>query len=142
MANIRLHKIAVGHDNPGGLTLFTALETDSGYRLPPVRVVGSYDPGELEMRGDFSLTVAGIAMAMLQWDIWEEPDAYTMFKTDYCNGGYSGPVTVEIPTNLPGTYVQFNAMLHLPKENEMNFEGETGWYRDVKLRLLDLEIIA
>lgn len=138
-----LHKIAAGNNNTAGLTLVTSL-SDSGYTLPAPRALGSYSPGIVQPRGNFSVTTAGVASIEWTWDILDRVAWYKFFQTTYCGSALnslSGLVTIYTPVRLATEYYRYNATLILPAVEALRYEGDTDWVRDFTLTFTNLEVV-
>lgn len=100
---------------------------------------GNRNAGLFRIRGDMSIYIAGSAS-----DIWLfRPMTwfqYQYWRATYCGGGYSGLVTIYTPTALNAngefTYTRYNAVTHLPKENEI--DGLFFAPRNVPVKMLQL----
>lgn len=125
------YQIAVGNNNTAGLVAIESITPAGDTRnFQPVRAFWDYDPGVRKVRADGTDYFAGYAvhgwtcavLTKLQWQY---------LKDTYCNGGYSGAVTIRTRFGQPNTYANFNAVLRIPKESET---GQAGpFYRDVRL---------
>lgn len=139
MSSFDLHGIVAGHD--GTPVPFTEIVTDDGHYFDPPETAGTYSEGEPAQRGDGSLTLEGMESIEFTWDYWEFPEFRRFLSNNYCDGGLSGPVTVDVSTEDDETLYRFNGMLHLPPPNRVERDRETGWYKNAKARVIDLEFI-
>lgn len=115
---VYLFKIGAGWNLPdGSLTNVEDIHpTNDVNCYPPVAL---YNPGNYLIRGDGSLYIAGYPA--VQWVFGGNPGGKITrlqaryFQDTYCNGGYSGTVTINTLTDNPGTYTRANAVMILPK---------------------------
>lgn len=117
-----LYAIGAGY-NVAAISL-TNIETikptnDFMYIQAP-QAINFYDPGTRKIRGDGTVQDVGFAMVDWQEDIFTVL-ALDKFRTDYCNGGWSGKVTIN--TRLGGrTYFRMNAIMILPKPVDSGYQ--------------------
>lgn len=135
-----LQGIVAGHNNTP--IPFYDIVTDDGHYFDPPDTTGTFDEGELQQRGDDSLTLAGIAFIEAVWDIFEFQDYLIYLRDNYCDGGYSGQVTIDVSTEQDDVFSRWNCTMHIPKISEVERDRETGWYKNIRIRFLDLEFIA
>ena len=139
MTSFDLHGIAAGHN--GTPTPFWSIQTDGGHYFDPPETAGTYNEGEPTQRGDGSLELEGMESIDLIWDAWEYQDYHRYLRNTYCNGGLSGQVTVDVSTDDDESLYRFNGMLNLPPIHLIERDRETGWYKSIKARVIDLEFL-
>lgn len=131
-------QIAVGHNNTAGLTAFEAITPSGDTHFLPVRQYGTFNTGETKTRLTGRPYFAGrqsiqFLCAVMTWV------QFAHLKTTYCNGGYSGLVTIRVRTDNPDVYKNYNAVLVLPKESDLTTRFKA--FTDVVLRFINLEVI-
>lgn len=138
------HAIAAGWDQALlDLDLITSFTDGAGNSLPPPRALGLYIPGIVEPRGDFSLTVAGVASVQWAWDQIER-SLRKVIKNAYCGTGLndlSGKVTINTPIEDPDAYYLCNAWLYLEPIANGQYDGSTDWYTNFAMRFVIDEIL-
>ena len=119
-----LSKIAANYNNTLGLVAWeTILVTgDTQAFFPPV-VYGGYSVGQERVRGDGTSYFSGRKVAHGQFGVITQNQFYYLQVT-YCNGGYTGFVTVEIRTEDPNNYHTWNAILKLPQWSEVKKQSQ------------------
>lgn len=130
-------QIAVGNNNTAGLVAWESLTAD-GVTFLPVRSFGTYDIGERKTRlngrpyfaGGAKVQFLASAITLAQ---------YKYLKTTYCAGGYSGLVTIKVRTDDPATYANYNAVIIMSKESELEYRFNA--YENVVIDFIDLEVI-
>ena len=131
-------KIAVGHNNAGGLATLEGTIPSGGTPFLPVTAYPNYDPGAFQIRGDGRYTTAGFATIV--WALgavtWRQ-ERY--LRDTYCGGGYSGLVTVRTVAETDGTYANYNATVQLPKRPDGQPVGQA--FRDYEIRFIRLVAI-
>jgi hypothetical protein len=130
-------QIAVGNNNTAGLVVWEAL-TDGVRSFLPGRQYGTYDIGETRTRLTGRPYFSGVSRIQFISAVITAGQ-YKYLKDTYCAGGYSGLVTINIRTDDPDTYADYNATMVLLKESELNFLNMS--YRDVVISFIDLEVI-
>ena len=90
-----------------------------------------YNVGNIKIRGDGKGYTSGFAS--IEWECAVLTRAqYLYLKTTYCAGGYSGFVTIY--TRTGGTaYTRYNAVIHVPKEVDIETQWRQTAYEDVKI---------
>lgn len=130
-------QIAVGNNNTAGLVAWESLTAD-GINFLPVRQYATYDIGETRTRLNGRPYFAGVSRTQFLASAITLAQ-YKYLKTTYCAGGYSGLVTINIRTDDPATYADYNATMILPKESELDYRYNA--YADVVITFIDLEAI-
>jgi len=128
----------------GDLTLITSITDSAGNKLHPPRAIGNYNAGTLEPRGDYSVTVAGVAVVRWEW-INVERSFYEILQALYCGTSiddFSGQVTIYTPIRNPELYYLCNATLYLPQETDLPYDGSADWYERLWLTFAIDEILA
>lgn len=120
---LQKHAIGVGY----GVALASLVNWETitpGGTVPfsPVKAWGNYTKGVKRVRQDGMLYIAGDdSLGWLWTGVYHKQFAYVM--TTYCNGGYTGKVTIYTITETPDTYARFNAILTLPLLSELDWQG-------------------
>lgn len=115
------YKIAAGYNEAGTLAAITGIiPTDDQVFLEPLGF-GFYSAGEFRPRADGLRYLAGFGSTKWIFSALT-PAQYAYLRTTYCNGGYSGKVTIRTPTGTT-TWANFNAVMQLPMPNEMQWSS-------------------
>lgn len=133
------YQLAVGNNNAAGLAVLEGV-TPSGDTRPFLypQVYPNWDPGTFKTRADGTLYVAGFAATRWVYAVLTKLQvAYLM--TTYCNGGWSGAVTVRLRLGTPSTYANYNAILRLPKFTDTQMQQR--YFRDYPLTFTRLEAL-
>lgn len=122
------YRIASGQNLPlGSLTNVEDITPTGDRSFYPPQTFGSYDPGAARLRPDGSVYHAGFPSVVWKWRSMTR-DQYKYLQDTYCNGGYSGTVTIYTRTEDDSAYERYNATLRLPKmpEADLNFTHFTN----------------
>lgn len=114
----------------GDLTLITTITDSAGNKLHAPRALGTYDAGALEPRGDYGLTVAGVAVVRWEW-LNVERSFRKILRDLYCGTSiddHSGQVTIWTPIEDPDVYFLCNATVYIPKISELDYQGDADWF--------------
>lgn len=130
------YALAVGYNNAAGLVNVENIIPTGGTRFYPPDSYGRYDPGQVRIRADGAVYLAGFAsttwlfkgITRLQYDYLSDT---------YCGSSIAGKVTIRTLTNDPSTYANFNAILILPKL--VDLRKVTSGFADCNVRLVRLE---
>lgn len=114
------YKLASGHDNAGALSSIETILGREGVHPFPF---GTYSPGVMKIRGDGTVYIAGQKTAKwpFRFILWS---MHKTLMTSYCNGGYSGLVTVRTRADDSSTYANYNATMILPLLPEVRTESQ------------------
>lgn len=130
------YQISAGNNNAAGLTKLGKI-TPSGdipFCEPTARL--NYSPGMRRLRLDGTIYAAG--WKSQEWTLgFLTLKQYDHLKTTYCGGGYSGLVTVRTRFNSGG-YANYNAVLQLPTEAELEQNRGGNKWTNVPLKLMNL----
>lgn len=86
---------------------------DGAFPFPYLHSYGTYSPGQLVIRGDQSSYFQGFPS--LSWTFNALDFVNQRWGVDeFCNGGYSGQVTVWTTTDTPNVIEKWNAVLRMP----------------------------
>src|SRR5678815_2158359 len=114
------YRIAPGHGQPiGSLVNIETITPPGDVQFYPPASYGSYNPGNMVIRGDGSVYLSGYPSTQWTWQgnpggkITRAQVRY--LQETYCNNSYSGPITILTQTDDPGVYGRFNAEMILPK---------------------------
>lgn len=131
-------QIAVGNNNAAGLVALESITPSGDIAFLPVRQYGTFNAGETKTRLNGRPYFAGVQSTQFICAVvtWAQ---FKYLKTTYCNGGYSGLVTIRIRTDSPATYANYNAVLVLPKESDLAVRY--GAFIDVVLNFINLEVL-
>ncbi len=113
------YRIAAGYNVSIGslVNIETIKPTNDQYFHAP-QSIGFYDPGQPNVRGDHLYAFNGFASAPWFWAAMTRAQlAY--IRTTYCNGGWSGPVTIYTTTG-DITYARYNADMLVSLYNVMD----------------------
>lgn len=119
------YKLAAGWNNAGSLSSIESIIAIEGVFPAPY---GTYNPGVRKIRGDGTLYIAGSPSCQWPFAVVPSYAKHKALMTTYCNGGYSGKVTVATRTDDSATYSNFNAIMTLPFLTEVR--TEPGQYQD------------
>lgn len=123
-----LYAIAPGYNNAGGLTLIQALVDYDGQPFNPPSIYGTYNPGTFRVRGDGMVDIVGYASCAWLFSMitWEQ---ITYLNRRFCNGSYSGKVTLKTRTDDPKVWGVYNAVMTLEKltESRKNYGFQEDW---------------
>lgn len=112
------------------LTNIESIVPTSDRAFVPPDVYGSYDPGQIRIRADGTVYLAGFTSVRWRFSVMTRAQ-HRYLQTTYCNSSYSGKVTIYTRTDAgSATYTRYNAILILPKLPELQkrftgFEGVT-----------------
>lgn len=132
------YQIAAGNNNTAGLVALESITPAGDIQFAPVRAYWNYTPGSQRTRADGTLYFAGFAsqawicrvLTKAQWQY---------LKTTYCNGGYSGEVTIRTRFGNPDAYANYNAILNLPVESATTQASRV--FTDIQLTFTRLQSI-
>jgi len=133
-----IEQYAIAAGNNVALGSLVNIETikpggDTHYFYAP-KAIGFYDPGQPNVRGDGLYSFNGFASVMWRFLVMTRLQlAYA--RTTWCNGGWSGPVTIYTTTGGV-TYARYNANLLISLPN--TFDGSFFANKDVKLAFTGL----
>lgn len=99
------------------------------YHFFPPKAKGYYDPGQPNVRGDGLIGFNGFPSVVWIFDVMTRLQL-TYAKTTWCNGGWSGLVTIYTTTG-DNTYARYNANLLISLPN--TFDGSFYANKGVKL---------
>lgn len=106
--------------NSDDFTVITGLVPYEGASpILAVRGWATYDPGVFTVRGDGTLSIQGYPTAQWQFSLLDKYQLHYFMDT-YCNGGYSGLVSVQTTSDIPDTLVSFNSVMTIKKLPEQN----------------------
>lgn len=139
MSNVYDYRIAAGNNVAlGSLVRLHSIRPtgDTHYFYDPI-AIGNFDPGNPNVRGDGLLAFNGFPSVVWLIKVMTRIQlAYA--RTTWCNGGWSGPVTI-YSTNGDTTYARYNANLLLSLPNQ--FDGSFYANKDVKMVMTQLVAI-
>lgn len=138
MSNLYDYRIAAGSNVAlNSLTKITTIKPtgDTYYFYSPI-AIGYFDPGKPNVRGDGLLSFNGYSsvtwvfrvMTRLQLDY---------ARTTWCNGGWSGPVTIYSTTGGIA-YARYNAVLILSLPAQ--FDG--SFYANKNVKMVMTQLVA
>lgn len=136
-----LHGMAPGH-NAMSIPQFISFETDTGFFFDPPRTLGNFTEGQLTQLGDDSLGLEGKPSLEGEWDYWEDGSFHRYLSLTFCNGGYSGQVTIFVTTDTEDEYHTWNATLKLPVLSQIQRDPLTGWYENPKITWTSMEFVS
>jgi hypothetical protein len=120
--------IAPGYNNTAGLTLIQDLVSFEGEAFNPPSMYGTYNPGQFRIRGDGTIIINGYPscawlFSMITWG------QIAYLNRIYCNGQYSGKVTLKTRTDDPLVWGVFNAVMTLEKltDSRKNYGWQEDW---------------
>jgi len=116
---IQDYRIAAGHNVAlvSLVNIETIKPTNDQYFYSP-QAIGNYDAGQPNVRGDGLFSFNGFASVGWLFPVATRKQlAYA--RTTWCNGGWSGPVTIYTTTG-DETYARYNANLLLSFYNVMD----------------------
>lgn len=122
MSSLYDYRIAAGHDVALGslVTITTIKPTNDSYYFWAPKAIGFYDPGKVNVRGDGLLSFNGFPSVQWVFDTMTRLQL-SYARTTWCNGGWSGYVTI-YSTNGDTTYARYNAnLLILPGSYDGTF---------------------
>lgn len=129
------YKLAPNWDNFGDLATLEGTEAPDGLLFPYPNAYFKYSPGEVRTRADGTYHYVGFPYT--DWGYSYLTKSQVRYIQDtYCNGGYSGKVTVQTRTDDPDFYQIFNAVLLLPKHSDSSRRGKV--FVDYALRFARL----
>lgn len=131
------YALASGYNQPiGSLVNIETIKPSGDVYFYPPEGLGNFDPGQEKVRTNGLAFYSGFNETKWTWrgKITLAQARYLM--DTYCNGGYSGTVTVLTTTDNKETYTRLNAVMKLPKlpEATRNFKVYTQY--QVTLRRL------
>jgi hypothetical protein len=137
------HAFGLGWDlAPEDLDLVTSLADADGNPIPAPRALGTYSPGDLQPRGDKSLTTEGIEAVAWIWDLAER-GIRRAFR-EYCGLSlldHSVQMTILTPIEDPDEYYLLNVWLYLPPIAEVSYDGSVDWVQGFKVTFAIEEIL-
>lgn len=133
------YRIAAGHDVALGslVNIETIKPSTDHYSFYGPKAIGSYDPGQPNVRGDGLYSFSGFPSVAWIFDVMTRTQlAYA--RTTWCNGGWSGYVTIYTTTGGT-TYARYNAnlLISLPNQFDGAFFANKG-VKFVMTRLIAL----
>lgn len=122
------YQIAPGHNNTAGLRGLEGIIVVPGTR--PFTVFkgwGNYNPGQTVINGLGLEQYSGFPTTQWLFGAVSRSQVYYLMTT-YCSGSYSGLVTLRTSTDVVDgagdpVFAVFNAVLRLPKLNEIQWRG-------------------
>lgn len=132
-------KIAAGHNNAIGYTLFSALNASDGREFLTPKVLASYSPGIKVLRANKSITFEGDGTCKLKFS-WLTPKQLKYLNTTYCSGLYWGNVTLYLNLLTEDDYDDYNAILTIPAQIELEslYDPVMLQYDNVELPVMEL----
>lgn len=132
--------IAIGNDNvPGLVRVQQILATgESAYYDAPLAVPG-YSPGVRRTTLNGLDYFSGNKSVRWLFGLWSWYQ-YEFWSTTYCEGGYSGLVTIRTRVGRRA-FADYNAVCHLPTPAEMKAVDNQELWEDVYVDMTDLELI-
>lgn len=120
MSPVYSYALGAGHNLPlGSLVNIETIVPGSSVAFYPPSAYGAFNPGEFIIRQDDLIYQSGFPVCQWAWVgnpqgkmTWEQA---RYLQDTYCNGGYSGFVTIYTQTDDPGMYQRFNATMKLTK---------------------------
>lgn len=125
------YQIAAGNNNAAGLVNFETITPSGEPHFLAPQNFGHFDPGSFRIRGDGTVYIAGFGST--SWIIEAiTKGQFRYLQTTYCGNSYSGLVTIRTRTDIVSTYSNFNAVMRLPKLEEMR--KVTSGFADCRIR--------
>lgn len=116
------YQIAPGWNNYGGLQSIESITPPDDRPFPYPAGFFRFNPGELKTRSDGTFYFAGFPVTEWVFSYLSKRQVrYTQER--YCNGGYSGMVTIKTRTDDPDFYQIYNAVMLLPKPSDAQRRG-------------------
>lgn len=133
------YKIAAGYNVPLiSLTDITAVTDGVNHFVDP-KAIYSYTPGQRLIRADGSVFNAGFAeVSWIMGILFFTQLPYAM--TTWCNGTWSGPVTILTSLANIGSFQRMNAQLILPQPTEL--KSQMGWFVDAPFKFTMLTVAS
>jgi hypothetical protein len=131
---IYAYKIAAGHNNAGSLVNIESITPSGDRHFFPPEGFNNFNPGQANIRGDGLIGRSGSPSCFWVFSAMTRKQV-AYLRTTYCNGGYSGFVTI---ATRPDTiaYANYNAVMILPDPDATNrhFLG----YEDYRIQFTQL----
>lgn len=115
------YQIAAGWNNAAGLADVNTLGPVGGEKLNMPRAFPLVNAGTRRYRGDLTSTISGTVVQ--RWDFTAAYyDQYIYVKETFCGTGrtYSGKVTIRTRLYDTDTYANYNAVLEVPFQSEID----------------------
>ncbi|GIV50521.1 MAG: hypothetical protein KatS3mg038_1042 [Candidatus Kapaibacterium sp.] len=135
------YRIAAGHNVPlASLVNIETIVPAGDVAFYPPRAFGTYNAGNIRVRADGRLYFAGYPS--IRWDFGLMTRAQFLYlQTTYCNGGYSGPVTIYTRLDRHDEYKRCNAIMVLPQLADLDNSGLTR-FLSVGVKMTRLEVLS
>lgn len=125
------YAIAAGHNQAASLINFERIQpTGEPYFLAPQNF-GHFDPGAIRIRGNGTIYLAGFGSTSWIIEAITKGQFRYLMET-YGGNSYSGLVTIKTRTDDPDVYANYNAVMRLPKLEEMR--KVTSGFADCRIR--------
>lgn len=134
------YRIAAGHNVPlASLINIETIIPSGDVAFYPPRAWGNYSAGAVRIRTDGHVYLAGYPSVIWRFGLMTRRQ-FRYLQTTYCNGGYSGAVTIYTRLDNAAQYRRCNAIMVLPQLAELNSDPLIK-FRDVEVKMTRLVIL-